>query len=89
MAVKSLAAHIGDGNPDAWRAALRVFELAYGKPAETIELDTETLDPLHVAQMTSAERGVLLARVLEEHPNLVELVPEHGRGLVVLERAGG
>jgi hypothetical protein len=25
-AIKSLQAHLGDGNPDAWRAALRVFD---------------------------------------------------------------
>jgi hypothetical protein len=53
-----------------------VFELSYRKPAETIELDPETLDPLHVADMTRAERGVIMAQILEQHPRLIELVPE-------------
>ncbi len=59
----------------AWRAALRVFELSYGKPAETVEVDLDVVDPLHVAEMTSAERALLVARVLEQHPHLAELVP--------------
>jgi hypothetical protein len=59
-AVKSLAAHLGDGDPVAWRAALRVLDV---------------VDPLHVAEMTSAERALLVARVLEVHPHLAELVP--------------
>ena len=33
-AVKSLAAHLGDGDPAAWRAALRVFEQAFGRPVD-------------------------------------------------------
>jgi hypothetical protein len=74
-AIKSLAAHLGDGDPVAWRAALRVFELSYGKPAETVELDLDVVDPLHVAEMTSAERALLVARVLEHHPHLAELIP--------------
>ena len=54
---------------------MRVFELSYGKPAETVELDLDVVDPLHVAEMTSAERALLVARVLEVHPHLAELVP--------------
>lgn len=80
-AIKSLAAHLGDGEATAWRAALRVFELSYGKPAETIEIDPITVDPFEVAAMTPAERGVLLTRVLEMHPNLIELVPERLRSV--------
>ena len=72
-AIKSLAAHLGDGDPDAWRAALRVFELRYGKPAESAEID---VDPLRVREMTGAERAALMARVLDDHPELAELVPE-------------
>jgi hypothetical protein len=56
-------------------AALRVFELSYRKPAETVELDLENVDPMHLAEMTSAERNVLLARVLDDFPHLAELVP--------------
>lgn len=78
-AIKSLAAHLGDGDPVAWRAALRVFELSYGRPAETIEIAPETLDPFMVTQMTQAERGVMMTRLLEQHPQLIELVPERLR----------
>ncbi len=74
-AIKSLAAHLGEGDPLSWRAALRVFELSYGKPAETVELDFDVVDPLHVAEMTPVERAALVARVLEVHPHLAELVP--------------
>ena len=83
--VKSLAAHLGDGDPVAWRAALRVFELSYGKPAETVELDLDVVDPLHVAEMTSAGRALLVSRVLEQHPHLAELVPQRLRAVVAAE----
>jgi hypothetical protein len=75
-AIKSLAAHLADGDPLAWRAALRVFELSYGKPAETVELDLDVVDPLHVAEMSAAERAASVARVLEVHPHLAQLVPQ-------------
>jgi hypothetical protein len=78
-AIRSLAAHLGDGDASSWRAALRVFELSYGKPAETIEIDPETLDPFMVAQMTQAERGALMAQILEQHPHLRELIPDRLR----------
>jgi hypothetical protein len=84
-AVKSLRAHLGEGDPVAWRAALRVFELSYGKPAESVELDLDVVDPLHVAEMTPAERAQLVARVLEVHPHLAELVPLHLRAVAEVE----
>ena len=45
-AIKSLAAHLGEGDPDAWRAALRVFELSDGKPAETVETRCRACRPV-------------------------------------------
>jgi hypothetical protein len=78
-AVKSLAAHLGEGDPAAWRAALRVFELCYGRPAETVAIDSITSGPVNVREMTPEERGVLVRRVLEDHPHLVELIPERLR----------
>lgn len=36
-AIKSLRAHLGDGDPNAWRAALRVFEHAFGRAPEQVE----------------------------------------------------
>ncbi len=63
-----------------------VFELSYGKPAETVELDLDVVDPLHVAEMTSAERALLVARVLEVHPHLADLVPLHLRPVGEVEQ---
>jgi hypothetical protein len=70
-----LAAHLGEGDPDAWRAALRVFELSYGKPAETLEDLPEDIDPFHVAEMTQPERARLIGRVVRAYPQLAELAP--------------
>ena len=75
-AIKSLAAHLGDGNPDGWRAALRVFELSYGKPAETPEDVPEDVDPFQVAAMSPAERAELVRRVLRAYPHLAALAPK-------------
>ena len=36
-ALRVLNQHLDEGGADAWRAALRVFEHAYGPPAERIE----------------------------------------------------
>src|SRR5262245_5869581 len=47
-AIKSLKAHLGDGDPEAWRAALRVFEHAFGRPQE------QPLAPEDLALPTSA-----------------------------------
>jgi hypothetical protein len=81
-AIKSLAAHLGDGDPQAWRAALRVFEQAFGRPVDVVEeLDLDVVDPLQVG-MTPAERAALVARVLEQHPHLAELVPSRLRAVV-------
>jgi hypothetical protein len=61
-------------------AALRVFELSYGKPAETVEVDTTDMDPMRVAEMTQAERATIIRQLLAQHPNLIGLVPERMRG---------
>ena len=78
-AVKSLAAHLGDGDPAAWRAALRVFEQAFGRPVEMVEEepDPATLDPFRVAEMTQLQRAQLVRRVLDAYPHLAELAPGH------------
>jgi hypothetical protein len=85
-AVKSLRAHLGDGDPLAWRAALRVFEQAFGRPVDVVEeLDLDVVDPMHVSEMTAAERALLIARVLEVHPHLAELVPLRLRPVAEVE----
>jgi hypothetical protein len=52
-AIKSLPAHLGDGDPAAWRAGFRVLELLYGKPSETLDVDATLVDPLRIREMTS------------------------------------
>jgi len=75
-AIKSLAAHLGDGDPLAWRAALRVFEHSFGRPAEIVEEhDPVPTDPFKVAEMSHAERARLVARVLDRFPQLASLAP--------------
>lgn len=81
-AVKSLAAHLGDGDPAAWRAALRVFELCYGRPAETVAIDSTPGEQVNVREMTHEERAVLMRRVLDDNPHLAELIPERLRPAV-------
>ena len=78
-AVKSLTAHLGDGDPAAWRAALRVFEQAFGRPVEMAEEepDPATLDPFRVAEMTQLQRAQLVRRVLDAYPHLASLAPAH------------
>ena len=74
--MKYLAAHLGDGHPAGWRAALRVFELSYGKPAETPEDIPQDVDPFQVAAMSQAERAELVRRVLKAYPHLAPLAPK-------------
>ena len=62
---------------DGWRAALRVFDLSYGKLAETPEDFPDDLDPFQVAAMSPAERSQLVRRVLKAHPRLAPLAPPH------------
>lgn len=54
---------------------MRVFEQAFGRPVDTADEIASVADPLQIAQMTANERAQLLARVLEVHPQLIELVP--------------
>src|SRR6478736_8817087 len=51
-AIKSLPAHFGDGDPTAWRAALRVFEHAFGRAPEQTEEAVLPIDPDGVASLT-------------------------------------
>lgn len=76
-AVKSLRARLGDGDPAAWRAALRVFEQAHGRPSELVEEehDPALLDPLDVVSMSPLERGRLIAGLLDRFPQLAALAP--------------
>jgi hypothetical protein len=61
-------AHLGDGDPDAWRCALRVFEQAFGRPQEQA---TPTEDPAlptnawEAQSLSWMQLQILAARVLE------------------------
>jgi hypothetical protein len=76
-AIKSLKAHLGDGDPEAWRAALRLFEHTFGRPAElpAEEEDLQVGSPGDIQAMTPEERRALRKRLLAEYPELRELVP--------------
>jgi hypothetical protein len=82
-AIASLKAHLADGDPGAWRAALRALEHYIGRPGETLEDAIPVdLDPLGVASMTQAQRAALIRRVFDDHPNLAELLPPHAQELI-------
>jgi hypothetical protein len=63
-AVRVLQAHLGEGetvNPHAWRAALRVFEHAYGRAPEAVEEPLAFPDTADALQALSWEQMKLLA----------------------------
>ena len=60
----------GDRRAGAW-----LFERAYGKPEQGVEVETPgSLGD--IAAMTPEERKALRARLMREHPELRELVPK-------------
>src|SRR4051812_27460341 len=67
-AIASLRAHLGDGDPAAWRAGLRVLDLAYG-PAppeqEEARLPEHALD---VGALSWRELQVVAAKLIGEIP---------------------
>src|SRR5438874_13679147 len=59
-ALKVLTAHLGEGdemNPEAWRAALRVFEHAFGRAPEQAEPEGSVVADLEA--LSPAERDEL------------------------------
>jgi hypothetical protein len=67
------AAKAGD-----WRAGAWLFERAYGKPEQRVEVETPgTLEEIQA--MTPEERKAVRARLLREHPELRELIPRAER----------
>jgi hypothetical protein len=67
------AAKAGD-----WRAGAWLYERVYGKPVESIQVDTPgTL--AEIEAMTPDERRAVRARLLREHPELRELIPRSER----------
>jgi hypothetical protein len=72
-ALKVLKAHLGEGdevNPHAWRAALRVFEHAYGRaPEQPFEADGLPQDPDEIAGLSWVRMKILAAKYSEELRN--------------------
>lgn len=56
------------------RAAQAFIERVHGRPQERVNVSNEA-DPLDVQAMTPEQRAVLLARVLDDHPELAVLIP--------------
>jgi hypothetical protein len=68
-ALRVLRAHLGEGdavNPDAWRAALRVFEHQFGRAPEQIEEVVFPADADAVATLGWRQLQVLAATVVAE-----------------------
>jgi hypothetical protein len=70
-AIKSLRAHLGDGDPNAWRAALRVFEHSFGRPPEQAAATEDLTLPTNAGEARSLswmQLQVMAARLLGELP---------------------
>src|SRR5262249_17052870 len=65
-ASKSLRAHLGDGDPNAWRAALRVFEHAFGRAPEQVEEFGLPGTPDEIANLSWTQLRVLAASLTLE-----------------------
>jgi hypothetical protein len=63
-AVRSLKAHLGDGDPDAWRAALRVFEHAFGRAPEQVEEIVLPVGPDEISTLSWQEMRILAASLV-------------------------
>jgi hypothetical protein len=68
-ALKVLEAHLGEGNdvnPDAWRAALRVFEHAYGRAPDKVEVEDDWIPqtPDEVSRLSTKQLAALLGRTI-------------------------
>jgi hypothetical protein len=68
-AVASLRAHLADGDPGSWRAAVRVIELAYGSAPAPATDDAALPDAIaDVRALGWQELQIVAARLLGELP---------------------
>jgi hypothetical protein len=68
-ALKVLKAHLGEGdevNPDAWRAALRVFEHQFGRAPEQVEEVVLPTDADGVAALSWQQLQIIAATIMSE-----------------------
>ncbi len=68
----ALVAGVLQASETDWRATQWLYERVYGKPTERVETVSSELDP---EQMTEQQRAELRRRLVQEHPELAELVP--------------
>jgi len=76
-AIKSLQAHLGDGDPAAWRAALRVFEHAFGRAPEQV-IDGFSLPESsdEVGRLSWVQMQILASRLLADVPTKTAVTTE-------------
>ena len=68
-AIAVLEKKIEANDQDSWRAAIKLIEYGWGRPAEQVEVQTETpVDALTLEQLRA-----LRAKILAEHPELARL----------------
>lgn len=70
-AVQVLQAHLGEGddvNPGAWRAALRVFEHAFGRAPEAVDEPVPFPDSPEALEALSWEQMKVLAATVAAEP---------------------
>ena len=68
-AIKSLQAHLGDGDPNACRAALRVFEHAFGRaPEQVVDGVTFSETSEDVRRLSWVQLQTLAAQLVDGQP---------------------
>jgi hypothetical protein len=66
-AIKSLRAHLGEGDPEAWRCAIRVFDHAFGRaPEQAPEEITLPETKGDIANLSWAHLQILSAELVAE-----------------------
>ena len=68
-AIAVLEAKIEARDQDSWRAAIKLIEYGWGRPAEQVEVHTET----PVEALTLDQLRALRAKLLADHPELARL----------------
>src|SRR5215467_13945064 len=80
-AVRSLQAHIGDGDPSAWRASLRVLELAFAKSDNDEEFrfptDLAEIEAMSWKQLTFLATA-LTGESIDEENGVVAVIETNG-----------
>jgi hypothetical protein len=87
-AIRSLQAHLGDGDPTAWRAALRVFEHAFGRaPEQAVEELVVPESAAEITNMSWMQLRLLAAQLVAEVPSgdTVNTMAANGAEVVVAD----